>query len=337
MKKIIPFLAVILIFSACKKNERQWNADVSNVKIDLQVKRFELEFFTTPVDSVYKKLPEWKQKYGEDFLYYYFNELLGLGMPEQKQFMLRLREFREYCDVYDLYNQVLTVFPPNDDFIEKSLEEPFKRFKYYFPDRPLPRVYTEISGFLVSVFTGDNNILGISLDKYLGQNYEIYSQMFENYLRRRMFKEMLPIDVMRAWATVQFPYNDSVKTLMTKMIYEGRLQYFLDVMFPNTADTLKWGYTYQQWGWANAYEDKIWNYLVDKKLLFSNEDLDIKNFTGEAPFTTVFHSNSAPRSGTFIGYKIVQSYMNHHPEVSLKQLMEETDYMKIYNQSYYNP
>jgi uncharacterized protein YjaZ len=77
--------------------------------------------------------------------------------------------------------------------------------------------------------------------------------------------------------------------------------------------------------------------LVERKLLFSQRTLDIKTFTGDAPFTTPFHRNSAPRSGTFIGYKIVRAYMKNHPDVTLEQLMKMTDYIEIYNESYYEP
>jgi len=108
-------------------------------------------------------------------------------------------------------------------------------------------------------------------------------------------------------------------------------------MLPEVADTLKWGYTALQWGWANDYENKIWDYMVAQKVLFSSNAMDIKTYTGEAPFTTPFQNNSAPRAGTFIGYKIVESYMKNNKDVGIQQLMKDDDYMKIYNLSYYEP
>lgn len=276
-----------------------------------------------------------QKNYG-DFVDIYFVQLLGLGTPEQKDFYSNLQDFFYYCDQISLTQDVWDVFPPEDDYIEKSLTDAFKHFKYYWPKVKIPKIYTEISGFNVSVFPSDD-FIGISLDKYLGKNYKPYKAMFDEYLRRRMEKKFLPIDVMKAYAKfVAFPFNDSVNTVMTNMIYKGRIQYFLDAMFPETEDTLKWGYTYMQWGWANEYEKKIWDYMVDQKVLFSTKSLDIKTYTAEAPFTTPFKNKSAPRSGTFIGYKIVQSYMKNN-KISLQELMSITDYMKIYNNSNYMP
>jgi len=336
-KYLLLIVLIIVISLGCKKRKhRVWNVNVDTIQVNLKIKRYELDLFTIPIDSFYKEIPRLQKEYG-DFFNLYNTQLIGIGMPTERNFYQGLRRFMEYCNTLDLYNEVLKVFPPQDDFIRNSLTKAFKYYKYYFPDRKIPDIYTCISGFQVSVFT-TSDYVGISLDKYLGSNYEIYSQMFEKYLRRRMFKQMLPIDVMRAWLIAEFPYNDTVhRNLLTNMIYQGRIQYALDAIFPNTPDTLKWGYTYPQWAWANMYEKNIWDYLVDRKLLFSDSSIDIKIFTGEAPFTTAFHNNSAPRSGTFIGYKIVQSYMDRHPEVSLKELMECNDYMKIYNESYYNP
>ncbi len=334
MKRKILFIAVLAVFFAgCHKNP--FDVDVSKVKLNLKLKRFDLEFCSIQPDSVYRYLPKW-ENYGY-FWQVYSQNILALGNPETYTFVQRLDDFFNYCHQYKIFEDVERVFPPNDDFLKKTLTSAFKHYKYYFPNASIPDIYTSITGFNVSVYTGDD-FIGISLEKYLGADYPLYANLgFEKYKRRRMVKQMLPVDVMRAWAVAQFPFNDSVNNVMTNMIYQGRLQYFLDAMLPDYPDTLKWAYTELQWKWANAYEKKIWQYLVEHNVLFSQRTLDIKTFTGEGPFTVPFHKNSAPRAGTFIGYKIVKSYMRRHPNVSLRELMQITDYMQIYNQSYYEP
>ncbi len=333
MKKIIFIPVIILLFfTACKKNS--FDVDVSDVKADVKLTRFDVELFTIPQDSLIYKIPQLRKKYG-DFFDVYFTGLLGLGQPEQKDFYKKLDDFFLYCDQMDLTNEVWKVFPPDDDYIQNTLTQAFKHYRYYFPNDTIPHFYTSIAGFQVSVYIG-NGFMGINLDKYLGENYKPYHSMFERYMYRRMSKEYIPVDIMRSYAIDRFPFNDSVNTVLTNMIYEGRLQYFLDAMLPDVPDTVKWGYTYLQWGWANDYEKNIWDYMVSQKILFSNKNFDIKTYTGEAPFTTPFKNNSAPRAGTFIGYKIVQSYVKNN-NVSLQDLMNETDYMKIYNNSEYMP
>lgn len=329
----LTLLTIILFFSNCSQND--FDVDVSDVQLDLEINRFDIEMFSLSGDSIYYAIPKMQDKYG-DFFIDYNTRIIGVGLPDQRTYFDNLTEYYFYCDQMDLYNYVLNIFPPNDAYLINSITDAFKHYKYYFPNKNIPTINTCISGFNISVFTGENYI-GISLDKYLGKSFSAYSGMFENYLVRRMTKEMLPVDVMRAWCNAEFPYNDSVNTVLTNMIYQGKAQYFVNAMLPEVADTLKWGYKHAQLGWAIEYEEKIWEFMIAEDVLFSTNQMDIITYTGEAPFTTPFQNNSAPKAGSFVGYKIIEDFMKNNSEVTLNELMNISDYMYIYNNSYYQP
>jgi hypothetical protein len=59
---------------------------------------------------------------------------------------------------------------------ERELIKAFKYYQYHFPYKELPVIYTMISGFNQSVVTAEN-IIGVSLDKYLGRDYNYYHQL----------------------------------------------------------------------------------------------------------------------------------------------------------------
>ena len=335
MKKhsIYIFVLIIILFSACKRNK--FNVDVSDIEVNIEIKRFDKDFFSINPDSIYLEITRLQEEYG-DFYELYNYEIISLGSPNERGYAQNMKKFTQYCETYNLSEKTNEIFS-DDVFLSEQFTEAFKHYKYYFPEKEIPTIYTCISGFNLSVFTSEG-YMGVSLDKYLGTETEEYKKLnFPQYMQRRMHKEMLTTDCMRAWCNAEYIFNDSVNNLISTMIYEGRTQYFLNAMLPETPDTLKWGYTKKKYSWANRHEQKIWDYLIENKLLFSLDNMEIKIFTGESGFTTPFHKNSAPRSGTFIGYKIVASYMKKHSEISLQQLMEITDYMKIYNESFYNP
>ena len=213
------------------------------------------------------------------------------------------------------------------------------RSKYYFPEDTVPEIYTFFSSFGYSVVSLDG-IVGLALDKYLGKKfYYLYDKVgWSNYQKRRMIKKIIPVDIMQSVAVSDFPYDtENGDNLLRKMIYEGKIQYYLNCMLPEVADTLKWRYTKRQLHWAEKYENKIWSYIVEQKLLFSSEQSEIRKLTGDGPYTSAFTDVSAPRAGSFIGYKIVEKYMKNNKNISLKELMEEKDERKILAGAKYNP
>ena len=333
--KIILLLIFLISFIACKN---KFDVDVSKIKLDLKIERFDTAFYKLndlDTNNLYYKIAQLRNK-NKDFFDLYCIHLIGIGAPENSQYIKNLSDFFLYCDEQNLFNLVTEKYPLNEKFISKELLNAFKHYLFYFPDDTFPNIFTCVSGFNVSVFTSQN-IIGISLDKYLGSNFKPYNQMFEKYLVRRMDKDYIAVDVMKAYSMQKFTFNDSVRNVICKLIYEGRIQYFLDVMLPKTDDTIKWGYSKMQWKWANKYEKKIWDYLVDQKALFSTKSIDIKTLTEESPFTTPFGQYSAPRAGNFIGYKIVQSFIKNNKKITISELMNINDYMFIYNNSYYTP
>lgn len=111
------------------------------------------------------------------------------------------------------------------------------------------------------------------------------------------------------------------------------------IMPEQMADTLKIGYTQKQLDWCKVFEADIWAYLIQNNLLYETNFNKIQVFLSEGPFTPGLGENnsSAPKLGVWVGWQIVRKYMEEHPELSLQQLMAETDAQKILTQSKYKP
>ena len=111
----------------------------------------------------------------------------------------------------------------------------------------------------------------------------------------------------------------------------------MDALLPEAPDTLKWGYTKEKLEWCKKNEKEVWLYMVDQKLLFSSSRKEIIQFIDDGPFTSAFGNQSADRTGQWIGYQILNSYLNHHPQVTLPELMHNNNYQQILNESKYKP
>lgn len=331
MKHTTVIVIIAVLFFSCGNNK--FDVDISKIKADIKFHRLDLDLIKNYPDTpnVYNLMKE----YG-NFLDLYSYQILKIGGTNQKDYAKLLNDFNQYCFDYELPEKIERQF--GDLKHEKQqLDSAFRYYKYYFPEFKIPKIYTYISNFSQSVVI-DENVLGIGLDKYLGSKCELYGRLgFDNYKRRRMIPPMIVVDCARACITSEYTYDNSNDNLLNQMVYEGKIQYCMDAILPFVADTLKFGYTGHQLAWAHHNESNMWSYLIDHQYLFSIDALIIKNMIGEGPFTSMFAANSAPRAGAFLGWKIVSKYMNEHPKISLKELMNNKDYQGILNSAKYKP
>jgi len=76
---------------------------------------------------------------------------------------------------------------------------------------------------------------------------------------------------------------------------------------------------------------------VENRLLFDQSSLTISKLVNDAPFTQYFSTESPGRTGAWLGWQIVRSYMKNHSGISLSELMADTDYQQIFSRSGYHP
>ncbi|WP_316735023.1 gliding motility lipoprotein GldB [Pedobacter aquatilis] len=323
-----------LVFISCKQGKRP---DVSNIKIDIKIERFDQELYKGKTSNVIETDKKLGAKYGvfyDDFLH----KILDSRYSNIES-LSNLYADRAYTD---LTHEVDSVYP-NLKAQEEALTETFKYIKYYYPKSKIPKIISFVSGFSYQMPVGDN-YLGIGLDMFLGKDSKFYTAIVKSvplYLSRRFTPEYIVPRVAETYAHEElFQEPDGDRTLLSKMIFQGKILYFLDQVLPeNIADSVKIGYTKDQLDWAQNFETDIWAYFLENNFLYETDYHKIQVFLSEGPFTPGLGENrdSAPKLGVFIGWQIVKKYIENHPDVTLQQLMAENDAQKILNQSKYKP
>lgn len=335
-KIIFGFIFNLLFLFGCNSTDTSTpKADVSDIKIDLKIYRFDQALFAIPPDSIPTSIQTLEKDFGT-FFRIFGSDIIHIGETNQRDFGSMLQKFVSDFNMQTAYQQCQNKYN-NISTLTSSLTEGFKHYKYYFKEKNIPDIYFYMGGFNQSIITSDS-LLGIGLEKYLGNGCDFYSRLgLASYQVYKMQEEFILPDCFKAMAWSEFPYVDSIDNLASNMIYQGKVQYFMDLMLPNSHDTIKFEFTGKQWEWCLKNEKTMWAYFIDKKQLFTTVQMDIKRYIDEAPFTSTFPHESPGRTGVWIGWRMVKKYMELNPEISLKQLMLDNDYQKIMNSSKYNP
>lgn len=325
---------LMLLLNFCSSDKSD-TPDVSKINIKINYYRFDNDLFSISNDSLENGILNLEKKY-DKFFDLFCSKIINIGQENNRNFVPLLQKYISDYNMITVYNDCKKNYN-NIGSLTDSISNGFKFYKYYFPNNKLPDLYFYMGGFNQSIVTSDG-VLGIGLEKYLGENYIYYKRLgLAKYQCYRLTRRYILPDCFKAIALSEFPMPDSSNNLLNSMIYQGKVQYFVDKMLPELNDTIKFGFTSKQWEWCLNNENLMWSYLIDKKQLFITNEMDIKRYIDEAPFTTYFPHESPGRTGVWIGWRIVNKYMKNNPKITLEQLMNENNYQKILDGSKYNP
>lgn len=338
IKQIYLFFCVVILFTSCNRNKK---VDVSDIDINVKIERFDHDLDAMRQKPMPTQAAYLQQKYGH-FYNDYIAQILEAGNPADTGYFGVLRQVFAGNAYRDLKHDVDAVYPGNMEKQNAELTDAFRRIKYYYPKKNLPKVYAYFSGFKAQTSIGDG-YFGIGLDLFLGADSRFYPALvetFPRYISRRFTPENIAPRVVEGIAREDmFPEPDNDHTLLSKMIYSGKIMYFMDQILPDVADSVKIGYTKKQAEWCETFESNIWAYFLEQNLLYETDSQKIQTYLNEAPFTPGLgeQNDSSPKLGIWTGWQIVKQYMNKHTDVTLPQLMATTDAQKILNESGYHP
>ena len=317
------FLWVVLLVFSCNQPE-----------LPVKISRMEQSLFNLSAGSIADSISSLELQYGKLFDLFCIN-IIRIGSPERQGFSDRLAGFITDPTMYSAYRRVQEVYPDLKN-IESALGKAFFNYQKEFSDMPIPTVYTIISGFNESIITSDT-IIAIALDNYLGRKEEMYFLLETDFYRQRLMDpQYLVPDCMKGWLLTEFPYNDSISNVLTNVLYEGKIMYALKQLLPHTPDSTLFGYSSEQMRWCQNNNAQMWTFLVDRKLLFSTDQLVINKLINPAPFCALFTRESPGRAAVWLGYKIVASYMKN-TGTTTKELLLNEDYRYILDKARFNP
>jgi gliding motility-associated lipoprotein GldB len=328
---ILTSLFFLIVFSSCtdKDNYCEEAPNINNMELSIPLHNLAEEMVMLENQ---KEASEFIQQ--NPFVVDYFFERRKYGADSiVAKSMVKIFSNPAYKDT--LYQQVKNTFA---DFkgLQSEFEEAFKYYKHYYPEVVVPELEIVLAGLQKDLFVSDS-LISIAADYFLGPEAAYVPNGVPDYILMRYQKEYIVPMTMLLLTQKQNKTDQSDQSLLADMIFYGKSYYMTKMTIPCTPDSLLIGYTAQEMKDINKNEHIIWANFLENDLLYETSHFMKNKFIGERPKTFEISQQCPGRIGIWVGWQIVKSYMKNNPEVSLQELMENTDAQKIFSLSKYKP
>lgn len=338
MKRITNYilLLLILIFGTSCHSRKDYLADLSIPDIKVKIARFDSAVIMIDTTDINHSISDLYKQY-PIFMPIYVSNILGFDITDTASLANGLTAYLNDT-VYGFASTnkyEKEVFADISD-IENQLSVAFGRLKVLYPTMTMPQLYMFVSGFVTPIYISDSCI-AIGADMYLGSDYIYYNGVVNEYEKIKMNPEFVAGDVLCAYLYKNIPYNFTTNRLLDQMIYNGKILFVLSQLLPDTPEEYIICYSPEQIKWCKKYEGDIWRCIMDKRDLFKTDNMIITSYMREGPFTAEISQDSPGRLGMWIGWRIINSYMEHNPNITITQLLEQSDAQSILENSQYHP
>ena len=313
----IVFLILFLFFLSCQ-NENSKKDKIEALPISLKFDRFDLKFY----DQSPEVIPQLKKEYPFLFPKQFSDSVWIDRQNDSLQLLLQ-----------DAVAKVFSEIQP----LEKKVSSLFKLIKYYFPRTKIPQIITLTNNVDYQIKTVySDSLLLLSLDTFLGEDHPLYEGI-PNYIRKELDQKYIPSQIVEKFTSYIMPPPEN-RTFLAQMLYEGKKMYLQDLLLPDEKDANKMAYTEEELEWVKENEVYIWQYFIEKQVLYQTDPEWVERFLEPAPFSKFYlqlDNESPGRIGRWIGWQIVRKYREQH-EITIEDLIK-LPAQQLFNQSKYKP
>jgi len=326
IKDITPLFVFFLIFTACESNPL--DVDVSKIEVDLKFHRLDQDLFNAKNEQELSKINADYINKGGELYEFYTIEMLRAGSPYDDSIGVYLNYFIQDSMMQILNNNVQQHFGDFSSEKEQIIDL-FKHLKYHIPHAMLPTDVIVYNSTFANGIISTPSRIGIGLEMYLGKDNEIIQKLpYPEYFKEKMSSDYLMADIAQSWLLNNVIEDQTSEDFLSNMIYTGKILYCVDALLPDTKDHKKIKYTALEYEWAQVSEYNIWQHIIEQEWIYSKDIKLIVRYFNEGP-ETVGLEGSPARIGQFLGWKIIKSYMQKNPEVTILDLIAEKNQTKI--------
>jgi hypothetical protein len=337
MRRCLAFVFLLVLGIACKNRKKA--PDVSEIPVSLTIERFDQAFFSLDSNHIQDGMRQLNSQFPY-FLGDFVVNILGTE-PLSDTSLEAFRVCRSFLSSYMPVKDSITQPLKDLSGVQRDLKKSFQYLNYYFPSYRLPsQVLTYIGPFDAPGVALTSHALAIGLQLYAGKDFPFYKssrgqELFPLYISRRFEPAYIVPNSLKVLTEDLYPDQSTGKPLIEEMVEKGKYWYLLDLLLPETEDSLKTGFTGKQLSWCKSNEGQIWNFLLQNDLYTIDPEI-IKIYIGDGPYTQGMPEASPGNIGQWVGWQIVSKYASGHPERSPAEIMQ-MNARQLFDESKYKP
>ncbi len=159
-------------------------------------------------------------------------DVVKIGNATDPDINTKFLRFYQDTTLQSLITAVEAEYAHMDD-LNRQLNKAFVKLRRTLPDMEVPRVYAQISALDQSIVVG-NGTIGISLDKYLGENYPLYKRFYPIQQRRQMSRKNIVSDCLTFYLMSMYPMLKFEKgPQKDRDLYMGKIQWVVNQTMGN--------------------------------------------------------------------------------------------------------
>lgn len=336
-ERIHIFIYSLMFFCICCSNKHE-APDVSDIDAPVIIHRID-QMLNQDSPGQTRRFIKDLHKNHPYFSDVYFNKILPLPKPldttqaTEKWWL----DFFMNEDVRALADSIQSQYP-DDQYLTLLWEPLFKYWKFYFPEKKVPEIYTFYSLLNYGLVELGDNKIGVGLDFFLGSEFEAYHpSLFPAYISKSMAPEYLSTRLATAMIQSEMAALQTHR-LIDEIIQGGKQFYILEKLLPHATDSIIFPYPNEKIKWMRQNELETWAMILREEWLYDQNVAKWAKLVHPSPSGPSQMPQESPgEAGIWIGREIVRQYMVRHPEIELSDLLKATDAQKILEDSKYKP
>lgn len=219
------FILALILFEACEFKLKPFEDENVERRIEVcRYDRLESQYLTTGDFSALQQMNTDYPMETRTLL----EDVLRIGEVNDPQINHKFLAFYQDSTLQTIISDAESQYANMDD-INKSFNAAFSRLKVHLPDIPIPQIYAQIGALDQSIVIG-NHTIGISLDKYLGEDYPLYKKYYYPSQLKTMTREFIVPDCLNFYLLSLYPMHDfESKSQLERDLHIGKIMWVCNI------------------------------------------------------------------------------------------------------------